>query len=618
MKPIRNIRIIMEKLKNHKYTLVIFFLFSLIPFYWLRGHPIGWGDTGLFAFFYNSKYLFNVFKYAWASQYLTGFPSGQTMSELPLSGLFSLLTLFGLSNYIQQAFVYFLVLFTSMTFTYLFVYEIFDYRTDKKLVASVSAIFYVFNPLVMVNYWYMGMQTLYVMPFIPITLFFFLSVLKKQNFFYLLLTSLIFSFLSIVFFSPPIGICVIMILALFFVYQIVLSWKNWDRVKKMFIYTAILVILTFLINTWFILPFLSSVTSYYTYATTQLDPLKTLIGTSQWVSLTTFFRLLPLKLDIADILLYKNVHWRYCYNNPFFIMLGIFIFLFVITPLMLKKKDKNTLFFTLLLIMGLFLCLGLNSPFGFIFGYMFKNIPYFDMFRMPYNKFLPFLLISSSILFGIGVTSLYRWIIYKSKARYARLTLIVIMFLTCGVYVFPMWTGSIVNAPITIRGNRISSFIEVPSYYSNIAKYFHKDPTDYRILSLPLRPFEYVGFGWEYGYDGPDVTWLLYRQNTISYLFKNYYSSAKIISELGDQNLENNLYKITSLFGIKYIVIQNDVDIVHGNYLGRKLTSQEELKLMMDRLNVPFISSFGKLDFYKISDEYFLPHIYASPDKTGL
>lgn len=613
MKPIRNVRVIVEKLKNHKYPLVVFFIFSLIPFYWLCGHPVGWGDTGLFAFFYNSGYLSNVHKYVWASQYLTGLPSGQTMSELPLSEFFSLLTLFGLSNYVQQAFVYFLVLFSSMVFTYLFVYEIFDYRSDKILVAPVSAIFYVFNPLVMVNYWYMGMQTLYVMPFIPITLFFLLCVLKKQNFFYLLLASLTFSFLSIAFLSPPIGICVIMILALFFVYQTVLSLENWDRVKKMFIYTAILVILTFLINAWFVLPFLSSVTDYYSYATTQLATLKTLIEVSQWVSLTTFFRLLPLKLDVAGILLYKDISWRYYYNNPFFIMLGISVFLFIMTPLMLQKKDKNTLFFALLLIMGLFLFLGLNSPFGFIFGYMFKNIPYFDIFRMPYNKFLPFSLISSTILFGIGVTSLYGWIIHKSKAQYARLTLIVIMFLVCGVYAFPMWTGSMVNAPITIRGNKISSFVEVPPYYLDIAKYFHKDPTDYRILSLPLRPFEYVGFNWEYGYDGPDMTWLLYRQSTISHLFNDYYPSAKIISKLADQNLKNNLYKITSLFGIRYIVIQNDVDIVHGNYLKKKLTSQQKLASDLSRLNVPFICSFGRLDLYKISDESFLPHIYASP-----
>ncbi|MEW6188819.1 MAG: hypothetical protein AB1466_01720, partial [Actinomycetota bacterium] len=68
-------------------------------------------------------------------------------------------------------------------------------------------------------------------------------------------------------------------------------------------------------------------------------------------------------------------------------------------------------------------------------------------------------------------------------------------------------------------------------------------------------------------------------------------------------------------FGIKYIVIQNDVDIIHGNYdwkSTKKLISQQELKLLLKRLGVPFVRSFGKLDLYKLSDEYFLPHIYPA------
>jgi len=609
----KKVRQIINRSRGHKYPLILFSLLSLIPFYWLHGYPVGWGDTGLFAFFYNSSTLFNVYKYAWISQFLTGIPSGQSMLMLPFSGLFNLFTSFGLSSYIQQAFVYFLVLFVSMVFMYLFVYKLFGYRVDKKMIAAISAIFYAFNPLVMINYWVQGMLSIYLVPFIPVVLYFFLMGLKKQKFIYILLMSLVISFFSIAFLNPAFLIPMIIILSLFFIYRIVLCWKNKDKVKKMFIHTAVLVIFTFLINSWFILPFVTSVTEYYTIAITAMDPLSTLIGASRSTSLTTLFRLLPLKLN-AGIWAYKNPVWRYYYNNPLFILLGIFVFFLILTPLILRGKDKNVLFFVLLLIAGLFLCLGINSPIGFIFKWMFTHIPYFYMFRSPYSKFVPFLLVSYSVLFGVGLASFYKWVKCRMELRYVKLMLAIIIFLTCGVYVFPLWSGSAVNTPIAIRGNKISSFIEVPSYYSNIARYFCKDPTDYRILSLPSRPSGYVGFDWEYGYDGPDYTHILYKHTTISSMTDaDFYPSARVLSELKVQNLTGGLlYRITTLFGVKYIVIQNDVDITHGNYLGKKLTSQQELKLVLSQLGIPLIHSFGKLDLYKISDDYFLPHIYPS------
>ena len=151
----------------------------------------------------------------------------------------------------------------------------------------------------------------------------------------------------------------------------------------------------------------------------------------------------------------------------------------------------------------------------------------------------------------------------------------------------------------------------MPWYYGNISEYFNKDPVDYRVLSLPLRPSVHVGFKWKYGYDGPDFTWLLYQHDTISSLDHNYYSSAKILSELKKDNFDN-LKVITRLFGIKYIVVQNDVDIVHGNYGGKTLNSPKELKKMIDKNNIQYIKKFGQLELYRTQSKYFLPPIYTT------
>lgn len=605
----RNIRSNINRLMTHKYPFVIFFLLSLIPFYWLRGYPIGYGDAGLMSFFYNPEYL-SSYKYTWVSQYLTGHFSIQNIFILPISGLFSVLAFFGLNSYVQQAFAYFLVLFASMSFMYLFVYELFDYRVDKKLIALISAVFYIFNPVVMIEYWYTNTTNSYLLPFVPLVLYLFLVGLRRQKFLYILLMSLMFSFLSIVFLNPAFAIPVMMILMLYFIYQIALCWKNKDRIKKILIYTTILTIICLLINAWWILPFIPSIGNDYNSAISRMNPSQTLIDANYSTSFSTSLRLIPWKLD-AGVWAYKNPEWRYFYDNPLFIFVGISTFSLMLIPLILRKKDKNILFFALLLIIGLFLCHGLNSPFGYIFKYMFGTIPFFDIFRNPYSKFAPILLVSYSVLFGMGVTVLYNKIGPKIGIRYSKVMVLILLFLICGIYVFPMWTGAVVNTPITIRGDEISSFVEVPLYYQDIAEYFH-ETTNNRILSLPLRPSTYVAFNWKYGYDGPDCTWLLYKHETISYLMDDYYLSAQIVSKLEDQNLEKNLYEITNLFSVRYIVIQNDVDIVHGNYNNKTLTGQQELKSILNQLNVTFVRSFGKLDLYKIDDQYITPRIYPT------
>ncbi len=599
-------------LKHHKYEIIIFLLLSLIPFYWLSKHPVGWGDTGLLAFFYNSEFLSNIYKYTWASHSLTGYSSGNVATMIPIVIIFNILSFFNIKLNIQQAFVFSLIMFLSMLFMYLFIIELFNYRKDKKLIGTIAAIFYIYNPLTMVNYWYTANFSKYLLPFISLVLYLFLMLLKRKNLTYILLFSLTISIFSVVFLNPAFVAPVIILLLLYFVYNSIIDLinKNTSKIKKNVTIIIILTILFILINAWFLLPLISFASNYYHMATIVENPWLTLIGSRSSMNLISLIKLIIFKTGSA-IWLYKDPAWRFLYDTPYFVFLSISTLALVLLSLITNKKDKNILFFGLLLIVGFPLCIGLNPPFGFIYEFMFKNIPFSGAFRSP-NKFIPILLVSYTVLFSVGVSTLHKWIKHNIKIKHFDIvTIVILLLLISGVYVFPMWTGSIVDTPITIRGNEISSFVEVPGYYGNISEYFNKDPVDYRVLSLPLRPSGYVGFKWKYGYDGPDFTWLLYQHDTISSLGNNYYSSAKILSEFKKNNFDN-LKVITRLFGIKYIVLQNDVDIVHGNYGGKTLNSPKELEKMVDKNNVQYIKKFGQLELYRTQSKYFLPHIYTT------
>jgi hypothetical protein len=557
--------------------------------------------------------MFDIYKYSWESHSSTGSPSGQSITLLPLLGFFFLLSFFGFNDYIKQALAYSLILFSSMLFTYLLVYKLFSYRPDKKVAAIASALFYTFNPLVMITYWYTGILVVYLLPSIPCLLLLFLLVLEKRKFTYILLMSVTLSFFSIIFLNPAFAISVILILVLYLTYQAYIYRKDRNKIKILLKYILNLIFLVFLINAWFVLPTIISISllpETYQGAISAMDPLQTLTETSRAVNLLILFRFLTWKSG-SPVWAYKNVTWRFCYDTPLFVFLSDLALLLITIPIIvLGKNDKKIIFFMIVLIAGLFLCNGLNPPFGYVFKFLFIHIPYFYSFR-SLNKFVPFLLVSYSVLFGIGVSLLYSWIRDRVGIRYSKLMIAILLFLICGVYVFPMWTGAAINAPITIRANEISSFIEVPSYYQDIMKYFNRDPTSYRILSLPLRPWTYVRFNWTYGYDGPDMTYLLYNHETISCLSGSFQSSTKMLLKLENLSIGNLFYKLASLFAIKYIVIQNDVDISHGNY-PRKLMSQYELKLLLRQLGTPYVRSFSRLDLYEIPSNYFLPRIYPS------
>lgn len=594
-------------IRYHKYPMVLFIVMSIIsPFSWFQGHAIGWGDTGLFAFFYNPNYLNIVYSYTWNDQILTGISSGENISLLPIVTFFNILNRFWLSDYAQQYIIFFFIFFLSMSSTYLFVNNIFYYTADRKLLATICAIFYAFNSLVMINYWYQGKLDIYLLPFISISLYVFSLAIKSFDIIYVIMIPIVFSFFSIVFLNPAFLIPIIMILFLFIVWNIILNFKNKNTVKRIVIYFTIIGILSLLINLWFIIPIILTTKEYYSYATQVMNPLETLKYTSNITNIDSLFRSLPWRLD-SDMWAYKDPDWRWLYKDNYFLYMG-FIIMFIIF-ISLMKKDKNILFFSFMMVIGIFLSLGLNSPFGYIFEWMFKNIPYFNIFRSPYNKFIPFLLISYTVLFGNGVVFIYSHM-KKKSSHIANATLIIILIIIL-MYVFPMWTGEVVNTPITIRGNEISSFVDVPSYYNNISNFFANDHAEFRILSLPIRPSTFVGFDWNYGYDGPDATNLLYEHSTISNLKDSYYPSTKILSKIGNHDIDV-LYKIIKLFGIKYIVVQNDVDIIHGNYNGVKLINQKDIKSSLSRLNISFIQQFEKLDLYSINDSDYFPKIYTA------
>jgi hypothetical protein len=619
---------------RHALPFLVFATVSLIVGIWFNNRlPIGYGDTGVIAFFPNPSYLLQTFSHTWASTIATGYPSGQHVTLLPLTFLFAILQFLNLPTFLRQALVYYLLMFSAMAAMYQFTLRLFPHHNHSRLLAFSAAIFYALNPLVMINYWYNGTLSLYLLPAIPALLLSLHNAIKRPCLYSYVLFAITISLFSVIFLNPAFAIPLFLLLLSYWLFA-TFHYRSSTTDPLSPFYSAIKCLIIFiLINSWFLLPLLATSQSYYR-GIARMDPLQTLEVASRSTSMTALLRLLPLRPDSA-VWAYKNPEWRLIYNTWPFVLLGFFLTALALATLIRQSIDARIIFLVFILIIGLFLCLGVNQPLGGAFRYLFEHVPLAPAFRSPTNKFLPFVFIPLSILFAVGANSLSDCL-KRSFCWFPRnVALLGVLALGSGLYVFPMWTGAAVTGPVTIRGNEISSYVDIPRYYDAAAQYFEEKQleTEFRVIALPLRPSTYVGHSWPSGYDGPDYTWLLLRTRTFSYLMDNYLAGGALLSAFAGNILERtggvqeekivereavgspdstSLIRMAGLVGARYIVVQGDVDPVHGNYNGEVLMDQGSIRSLVGAAGLDQVASFGELEIYEVPDGYVVPMIYGA------
>ena len=554
------------------------------------------------------------FQYAWSAPSGTGGVAGASYTLIPLYAVRSLLEFIGIGYSSIQMLTFIGIFFLSMLGMFLFVQNIFMKAENRNLIALMAAIFYVFNPISMLIFFSNMNLSIFIFSFTPILLY----LIKKSTESTKLIDAekiIVFFFVfTVIWFNPAWSLPIIFLCTPYILFLLVTGKKTVRERIRALRFWVISFALLFLTNLWWILPFSGSLQKNYIGAATILPLLDTLkMVSTNFVRLTDFFRVLPYTFD-PNLFSYKQDWWfPLYYNNIFFLTIGASLFILFLVPLLSKKvgHKKEIFFFSFILIISIFLMKGLHPPLGQIYLFLFEKIPYFDIFRNPYNKFAILFVVSASVLFALSLNQIYSLLKKHVKRNKAFIAIVCLIIIFNGVYAFPLWNGNIINDPIKIRGNTISSEVQIPSYYQDASKWFNEQGGDYRILALPLRPYFYVGFNWTYGYDSGDDTALLLNHDTISNLNYNLTESDELLA-LAEGDGYQTLFSLLPLFNIKYVVVQTDVDPVHGNYgPGVTLDNPQSIKTMLDNsADFKFVTSFGKLYIYE--PNYYLPHIYAA------
>ncbi len=303
--------------------------------------------------------------------------------------------------------------------------------------------------------------------------------------------------------------------------------------------------------------------------------------------------------------------FTYWYGTIFARFITIFpLFMLIYFILMVKRKrPRNTLIITILsmLLVTLFFVKGNGSPFGFIYNYMFKHVPFFYIFKSPVEKFGLLYVFIFSLLLLFVIKNLTKHKYYKPM-----LGSFIIYLVFCSM---PIFTGNIIP-DYNIRreeGRYASRKYKDKAEYKQFREEMNKDISEYRILSLPgSGNYQVCMLNWNGKYyTGLDPVLLnINKPLMASYAF--IYTDA-YMSNLFFKNISfTNYKKLLAIYTVKKIMINEDLFPWFG-FVERERTP------ILKKIFGKFMQSkkWGSITLYD-NENYFLPHIYASDSNSTM
>lgn len=587
--------------------IVVIVLLGLVPLTWFKAQILVGGDH--FLPFHPELEVSRIFQ-IWDNHLEMGqIAVGQPSLLIPFLFTWMMLAAMGLSIPILQR-IWLVCVFTlSAASMY---YLISTMRVRSKVAKMASAFFYTFNLYVAVANPYSN-QYLLSYAAAPLILGLFIRGLEKHSIkhsIYAGLASLLFAAAAI---NPPVYPTPWIILLVYFIYYVIVVRKKLAFALKYLVLTTTVALLVNLF--WMVTFLVPLVTSTGAKFTPQTHDISWVLGTSENAQIGNCFRLLGSWLFNEGAFGSPYCSFAPIYATPLLIILTTAIPLLAFSTLLCYPRNRRVLFFSVLAIIGLFLATGPNKPLGNIYVWLYTNIPGFWIFREPWSKFMPIVVLSYASMIGFAVDgffnrlSLFRKVSLRSIGVGAILILLI-------VNAWPLLSGDAI--PGTPRGDvgRLPGFqVNIPEYWIEASNWINAQPGDWRVFLLPQNPFYQVHYTWDYY--GVDITPNLVTKSLVTtspgggYLT---YDSTEFLNMLYYEIKSNpnaDLSLTLSILNAKYVLLRGDLDWTYFNttdagspqFYSSWLDAQSGIKLA---------KVFGPLKIYE--NELYYPRIYAADD----
>lgn len=427
----------MKVSKNIELTIFLFFLLLCvltISIWFKSGNLFIGAEEGIV--FYRIDYIFDkMVSTSWLSWFL-GMPYFSDLSKVPFYFLLNILFSFGAPVLFLQIMTFFLILFGATVASFYLFKVIFKEIPGYRLAAFFGALFYLCNPYVISQVWGRGLyQQFFAYLYYPAFLLFVVLFFKTNKIVYLLINLLIAYVLSAAMGNPTYFISLWIVIFLYWFYQIWDSRSSFTIIIQRVTQFVCFFLCWIILNSWWLIVTVLYAPSAYLNSVfvlaNSLEALRSLSDQNPFVNV---------------IRLYHGPHFESgvygtIYQNHFFILLSFFPVFVLFFSFRFFKKLAFKYFFTLFLL-GLFVCLGLNPPFGKLFEIIFTYLPVLQIFRNPYEKFGLVFLLAYSALFGLGLLALFQLLKNSLKSR---IIVIVLAGLFFGLYLWPFWLGRMIS-----------------------------------------------------------------------------------------------------------------------------------------------------------------------------
>lgn len=302
------------------------------------------------------------------------------------------------------------------------------------------------------------------------------------------------------------------------------------------------------------------------------------------------------------------------YNSFLFVIIGfIFVLTFFLPLLFMKRQNeetrRNILFFTVTLLVSVWLSKGVHEPLGIMFQWAIDTVTFFKSFRSAYEKFGTVQVLCSAVLCSYFLS----FIADKASHRRSVSIAVLALFVMGNIYAFPFWNGDVFRR----EGPVMAGFrFKIPQAYYDLNAYLEmQGMAPYRLLQLPDNNVPVPGIitlnleGELYG--GSDPLSRLLKFPIVHIDSFNYSLADEVKNQLFEKRFEtdpslflDNVKTIATLMNVKYILMRGDVSTVTYP----QMTEPGTVRPLLGDLDVA--GSFGSLTLYRLPDENIYPLIY--------
>lgn len=584
----------------------IVFLVIIIIFLWFRrGLIFAGGEEGIF--FYNLVKHQELISHTWYDVG-TGAPVIAFLARVPYFSILSFLNKNGFQTVILQAATFFILMITGTVSVFYLVKEALVAKLkkeEKTLIPFIAGVFYLLNPYSMSQVWGRGLYPqFFSFALTPLFLLLFIKALKEKKFAYLIIANIASFYLASAFTLITQVVVLWVPVFVYFVFHM-FTQKNKKETFHAIFYFSFLLVTWFFVHAWWLSPNYIGVKEIYSSAlANEKENLGTLLGVSPHFSISYVIRLMQ-KYQFHIAKTYGEI-----YSTAVFKIISWLIPIIALFSISYFKKIKTLKFFLGLFFLGLFVVLGANKPFGKIFVWFFSNFPLFQAFRNPYEKFGLVFLLACTPFFALGLVHFSKTL----SRRFSNLVLLGALVVTCGIFVWPIWTGDFAGK---------SAWVKVPDYYRQADNWLAAQGGEFRIIQMPLITGDGIRYNWEFPYKGIESGDYLFSRLSIGRnisINKKYYNV--LLQRLGgfrenkygpDPDLSKSdfasekFYQELAKLGVSYIVLHKDVDYK----LSGSPSPGEAESYLENQEKIEKVKSFGELDIYKVDIDDEISLVYS-------